>query len=162
MTRRECGGSGSKWNRTSEQIQMALGIWARNLYSIWVLTGVPYVMYGSLKFTLSRGSRQRSHSVAVITSALHAEGLQFDPGWDQFFLFVLLKIRIRRFIWFENETNFLWSASYRALKHLLRNARESMKCIEWSKNRSGQNDEENQHLGFDCDKRPLEPSVENQ
>ena len=27
--------------------------------------------------------RQRSYSVVVITSALHAEGPQFDPGWEQ-------------------------------------------------------------------------------
>ncbi len=29
----------------------------------------------------------RFHSVVVITSALHAEGPQFDPGWKQFYNF---------------------------------------------------------------------------
>ena len=35
------------------------------------------------------------HSVVVITSALHAEGPQFDPGWKQYYL------KIHLFLCFE-------------------------------------------------------------
>lgn len=39
------------------------------------------------------------HSVAVITFASHAKGLQFEPGWKQLWIFFLFfSIRVERFL----------------------------------------------------------------
>ncbi len=44
--------------------------------------------------TIADAMNKRSHSVAVITSALHAEGPQFDPGWEQWFFNFAIKTQI--------------------------------------------------------------------